>query len=414
LTNTGRAINKEVNKLDFLKNFLGQFQTFSNLDLGDAEGKVRDFLSGILQAEKELLSLRLSNLENFNKKYVEKFSALQKSLSIGEETDFKKKIIDLEFQIKVLGIDPNDPNGGRLRELFKLQAEEQLKAVEIEASDLRIKIGASAISVDPEYERQIENATKLIRASGVTGRDDRKTLDIPLPSNIFEDRIGVYVDKINEIKTLLGQPIGGVEFWKSQAPSQDNFETVAEYQESVLNFLKSTQKSGVDAFAEIKKAVDQFNEQLAQVLATGVAEFFGDVFDKAKEGTLTWETLSDSLQDFIFDITKAVAKLVIMNAILKALKISTPAGGAAGGAGLLGILFPKLFGGARPFATGGIVTGPTFGMIGEAGTEAVLPLSYLNNLLSTSGGGQTLSARVSGSDLLFLVEKAGTQKNRYF
>jgi hypothetical protein len=34
----------------------------------------------------------------------------------------------------------------------------------------------------------------------------------------------------------------------------------------------------------------------------------------------------------------------------------------------------------RPFATGGIVTSPTLGLVGEAGAEAVIPLSKLGNM----------------------------------
>jgi len=40
-----------------------------------------------------------------------------------------------------------------------------------------------------------------------------------------------------------------------------------------------------------------------------------------------------------------------------------------------------------PFASGGVVTGPTRALIGEAGPEAVIPLSKLGDALSDTGGG---------------------------
>jgi SLT domain-containing protein len=56
-------------------------------------------------------------------------------------------------------------------------------------------------------------------------------------------------------------------------------------------------------------------------------------------------------------------------------------------------------GGANPagldykaMATGGIVTSPTFALIGEAGPEAVIPLSKMNSM----GGGVTIN--VNGGD----------------
>jgi hypothetical protein len=53
-------------------------------------------------------------------------------------------------------------------------------------------------------------------------------------------------------------------------------------------------------------------------------------------------------------------------------------------------------------------------MVGEAGPEAVLPLSYLNNLFTNVGGDANLQARVSGQDLLFIMERANKANNRFF
>jgi len=51
--------------------------------------------------------------------------------------------------------------------------------------------------------------------------------------------------------------------------------------------------------------------------------------------------------------------------------------------------------GATMFATGGIVTRPTLGMVGEAGPEAVIPLSKLN----MGGGSTTINVTVNASPL---------------
>ena len=51
--------------------------------------------------------------------------------------------------------------------------------------------------------------------------------------------------------------------------------------------------------------------------------------------------------------------------------------------------------GIKPFATGGNVTQPTIGLIGEAGAEAVIPLSKMNRMSNGSGD---IIVQVSGTD----------------
>ena len=50
--------------------------------------------------------------------------------------------------------------------------------------------------------------------------------------------------------------------------------------------------------------------------------------------------------------------------------------------------------GFLPFAKGGIVTGPTLGLIGEQGPEAVIPLNQMGSM-----GGTNVTVNVSGSVL---------------
>jgi hypothetical protein len=58
-------------------------------------------------------------------------------------------------------------------------------------------------------------------------------------------------------------------------------------------------------------------------------------------------------------------------------------------AGKVGITFPEI----PKFANGGIVTGPTLGLLGEAGPEAVIPL---NRLGSGGFGGSTINVYLQG------------------
>lgn len=66
--------------------------------------------------------------------------------------------------------------------------------------------------------------------------------------------------------------------------------------------------------------------------------------------------------------------------------------------------------GAHAFATGGIVTGPTLGLVGEAGPEAIFPLSQLNRFIkNTQGNNATninITGRLSGNDLRLVMARA--------
>lgn len=55
---------------------------------------------------------------------------------------------------------------------------------------------------------------------------------------------------------------------------------------------------------------------------------------------------------------------------------------------------------AIKFASGGIVTGPTMGLVGEAGPEAIIPLSQLPSLMNQSSGEQTVMVQLDGRTLM--------------
>jgi phage-related minor tail protein len=65
--------------------------------------------------------------------------------------------------------------------------------------------------------------------------------------------------------------------------------------------------------------------------------------------------------------------------------------------------FGSALGGIMPFAEGGIVTGPTVGLVGEAGPEAVIPLDRMGEMGGQQGG--TLNARIGMDELIFQMDR---------
>lgn len=113
-------------------------------------------------------------------------------------------------------------------------------------------------------------------------------------------------------------------------------------------------------------------------LSAGIVGFevtWMEVWEKIKEG---FDAVVDFLSDkilFVIDLIERIPK-AIRNAA--AVLLSSPFGGGFG-QGLIGTA-SRVIGGVLPFADGGIVTGPTLGLVGEAGPEAVIPLNQANGL----------------------------------
>ena len=135
---------------------------------------------------------------------------------------------------------------------------------------------------------------------------------------------------------------------------------------------------------------------------------FEAMINAATAADASFESISKALLNMIKQLAIAAAKAFILKAILGA---ATGGTGAVAGSATGGSFFGMLFGGkgASLFASGGIVTGPTLGMIGE-GTEAeaVMPLSQLQNVIDMNSGGNGYIAdtRISGADLLLMIRRA--------
>ena len=70
------------------------------------------------------------------------------------------------------------------------------------------------------------------------------------------------------------------------------------------------------------------------------------------------------------------------------------------------------FAGLTAFADGGIVTKPMMGLVGEAGSEAIIPLNKLPQLMQASQGKQSGQFTLRGQDLILALERASDFKTR--
>jgi len=175
---------------------------------------------------------------------------------------------------------------------------------------------------------------------------------------------------------------------------------------TVFQTLQQSFKKDLDKLqAELVKNVDSFSVAIGNAFLEDVGKAIGDAF--SGKGI---QAAFDSFMEFLGDsIIKIGEQLVVAAGVFSLIDVAlgslfdNPALAAAAGIGAIAVgeVIKNSFK-AKPFAVGGIVTGPTLGLIGEAGPEVVFPLNRLNRFLKESGGGQKevkVTGIIRGRDL---------------
>lgn len=181
--------------------------------------------------------------------------------------------------------------------------------------------------------------------------------------------------------------------------------------------------------------IENFNNALNDIIKNTITELGVSLGESIANSLLGTGGLQDALSGFLsilagglIEVGKlAIATGVALLGIKEALKTLNPYVAIAAGVALValgsyvkGTLQKKsedLGGGTKKFANGGIISGPTMGLMGEYpgarnNPEVVAPLDKLKGLIGNSGG--TLEARISGNDLLILLNKAQRNNQNTF
>jgi tape measure domain-containing protein len=202
--------------------------------------------------------------------------------------------------------------------------------------------------------------------------------------------------------------------------------------------LKSEQEALNQATTKVNS---NFKEQLTQIellklsfdqLNTGLKNII--------EGTLQdmavafGETLGQSLAGASFDIRSVIGPLadaliqfgklavqvgIAALGIKAALKSLNPAIAIAGGIALIALgTFVKSKLAAPALAQGGLATGPTMALVGDnrnarVDPEVIAPLSKLKSMMGDMGVGGTLETRISGNDLIILLNRSQKDLTEY-
>lgn len=140
---------------------------------------------------------------------------------------------------------------------------------------------------------------------------------------------------------------------------------------------------------------------------------FSAVFDNIGKGSQTaMQAVGDAIKGIITQLIRAAAEAAVLSLILNAIFPGS------GGKFSFGAMFSQLSG-IPKFAQGGIAYGPTVGLFGEAGPEAVVPLDKLPGIIAKAGVGNNsnngvLTAEIRGSNIFLSNERTKTSRRRIY
>ena len=288
---------------------------------------------------------------------------------------------------------------------IEVQIEQQKKLVaELEAEKaakdkIAEKFGGKAIKEQKEANAAFATANSELATMNTMLDEVNKKLNEKTPKPV-EDLSAATEEAANAFERL--RPLVS----KALKPLQTK-----ELQQNVIGGIKQIGPTVREQMQIAQNSLNQ-SQQAMRGFAMQMASVFEGIFTGLLQGTLNFkQMMGDALKSVL---AKAVALLAVF-AILTALT------GGVGGAffesvgGLKGFMSAGFNLPTGAFAEGGIVSGPTLGLVGEypgakTNPEVIAPLDKLRSML----GGQNVqvTGKISGRDILLTSERNAIDRNR--
>ena len=270
--------------------------------------------------------------------------------------------------------------------------------------------GAALAQIEMDENNRLLDIKNRIADSTNTSDADRKALEIANIKSHYAELIKLATENGLETTELLAAQADAI---------------------ALVNDEKRAQalQNAADFAAGVKNIV----EGGLQDLASGIGESLGQAL--ASGGNLA-QSLSKVVLTTIGTMAMQMGKLAIsigvgVEGIKQSLKSLNPGVAIAAGIALVALgSFAKAKageigsgGGATAFANGGIVSGPTMGLVGEypgarQNPEVIAPLNKLQTMIGGSGGSQYVNVggeiRIEGQDLLIAIQRANETADRLF
>lgn len=327
-----------------------------------------------------------ATLEDIAKKFEEQAAAISKSFKFdffGGDQDGKggdvKTISDIlkELDHQITAINTKfAATGGTAKEIGK-----ELQNAYEKALEALSKLGVSTDSqIFGNIKKEIERIQKFVNSPELNLRQPQITIPIiaevrPVPAASNKGTIQSIAEGVTED---FGRALSSELVTLNQAITRF-------LQESALTAIETfgSALGGLIAGGGIQDAIKNF------------ANVFGGYLQELGKSLIVYSGILKGLQSAIASLNPSVAAVAGFAAI-------------AAGAAL------KSFASDIPaFATGGVVNGPTLAMVGDnpSGIEYMIPKEVLDKV-GNSGSDFIAETRLSGSDILVVVKRAGLNQSR--
>lgn len=333
-------IDKMVGKLNVMKAELG------DSELGKAVAAIEQKFVGInLQLEEQIENAQILIDKGFDEE-----GTLQRAIALqGAYNTLKQDQIEKAKENIFLA-----------NRLLEIETQKLILAGQIRIEELKKETDTSILG---NLSKGFPGADLIETAANMRNQLLRETLDLELKLETLGAQIR---ESDGERKRIL----------------TEQFEILDKQKETIEKVSASITAEGL--------ALQEFWQGIGRTMSDAL----GSAIDGLIKGTAT---LRETTLKFFQDITAAAAKYIIKLLIIKALgAIFGPAGEVAGTAALSNFARGGVIpGGVKMFGKGGVVNGATaFGIAGEAGAEAILPLKRgaggKLGVEASGGGGNTL------------------------
>jgi hypothetical protein len=377
---------------------VAMYGLYSNAsDAEDEVGKLRDELDGMEADEAaRYAAQRIKEQEEAVKKQLEAVKALRSAANMGDATDRRIHSQSLARQEEVLA-----------NEQKKLEGFQQEAAI-LEG----LQQGQESLKRTAEERVVVETDTVEVLKAQMRARAEQMKMEQEFRDMMREDILsggpvdqGARIDAMpDELSGLQDIPSMMEEFESDFTVDEIAFEKFLKA-ERIMNGFKSV---GQTVFKSLAENASHFGNQMGQA--------FGAMARGAEDGK---ERMKEATRGII-NQALAAAQATIIEAMISSGKFSGPAAPIvipaliAGGIGLVQSLFADI----PAFAQGGIVSGPTVGLMGEypgarTNPEVIAPLDKLQSMMQANTQSVVVSGRISGNDIRLSNDRTNRNAKRF-